>query len=86
MKLHQTTLRDAYTIELERRGDERGFFARVFCEDEFSQAGLVSKFVQLNDSLSAKKGTLRGMHYQLPPEVGGQARALRARRPVGCHS
>ena len=69
MKFHPTPLRDAYTIELERRGDDRGFFARVFCENEFSQAGLESKFVQVNDSLSAKKGTLRGMHYQLPPKA-----------------
>jgi dTDP-4-dehydrorhamnose 3,5-epimerase len=69
MKFHPTPLRDAYTIDLERRGDDRGFFARVFCENEFSQAGLESKFVQVNESLSAKKGTLRGMHYQLPPKA-----------------
>ena len=69
MKFHPTPLRGAYTIEIERRGDERGFFARVFCENEFAQAGLVAKFVQVNNSLSAKKGTLRGMHYQLPPKA-----------------
>ena len=69
MKFHPTPLRDAYTIDLERRGDDRGFFARVFCEKEFSQAGLEPKFVQVNKSLSAKKGTLRGMHYQLPPKA-----------------
>jgi dTDP-4-dehydrorhamnose 3,5-epimerase len=67
MKFHPTPLKDAYTIELERRGDDRGFFARVFCENEFSQAKLTPKFVQVNNSLSAKKGTLRGLHYQLPP-------------------
>jgi dTDP-4-dehydrorhamnose 3,5-epimerase len=69
MKFHSTPLPDAHTVELERRGDDRGFFARVFCEKEFFHMGLVSKFVQVNNSLSAKKGTLRGMHYQLPPKA-----------------
>ena len=66
MKFHATSLKGAYTIEPERRGDDRGFFARLFCVNEFDQAGLVRTFVQVNNSLSAKKGTLRGMHYQLP--------------------
>jgi dTDP-4-dehydrorhamnose 3,5-epimerase len=69
MKFHVTPLVGAYTIELEKRGDRRGFFARLFCESEFSKAGLAAKFVQVNNSLSAKKGTLRGMHYQLPPRA-----------------
>ena len=67
MKFHSATLAGAHTIELEKRGDERGFFARFFCEKEFAQQGLEKRFVQINNSLSAKKGTLRGMHYQLPP-------------------
>jgi dTDP-4-dehydrorhamnose 3,5-epimerase len=67
VKFHPTPLKDAYVIEIERRGDERGFFARFFCQDEFSRAGLVSQFVQANNSLSAKAGTLRGLHYQLAP-------------------
>lgn len=67
MLFHPTPLAGAFTIELEKRGDERGFFARFFCEREFSQAGLVSHFVQVNNSLTAKKGTLRGLHYQLAP-------------------
>lgn len=54
-------------IDLEKRGDERGFFARVFCEKEFAQHGLATHFVQVNNSTSAQKGTLRGMHYQLAP-------------------
>jgi len=66
MKFHLTPLKDAYAIELERRGDDRGFFARLFCVNEFDQRGLVSTFVQVNNSLSPKKGTLRGLHYQLP--------------------
>jgi len=58
-----------YVIELERRGDERGFFARVFDDLEFESRGLVTHFVNVNDSLSADRGTLRGMHYQLPPQA-----------------
>jgi len=67
MKFHATPLKDAYTIELEKRGDDRGFFARFFCENEFGAQGLATRFVQVNNSLSAKKGTLRGLHYQLAP-------------------
>jgi dTDP-4-dehydrorhamnose 3,5-epimerase len=65
MLFHQVPLEGARLIELERRGDDRGFFARFFCEREFEKDGLVTRFVQVNNSLSAKKGTLRGMHYQL---------------------
>lgn len=67
MKFHSTSLADAYTIEIEKLGDERGFFARMFCEKEFGDAGLETRFVQVNSSLSAKKGTLRGLHFQLAP-------------------
>jgi dTDP-4-dehydrorhamnose 3,5-epimerase len=67
MIIHDTPLSGAHLIELERRGDDRGFFARLFCEREFGNAGLETRFVQINNSLSAKKGTLRGLHYQLPP-------------------
>jgi dTDP-4-dehydrorhamnose 3,5-epimerase len=69
MKFVPSPLHGACTIELEKRGDDRGFFARMFCHDEFEQAGLVSNFVQVNNSLSAKKGTLRGLHYQLTPRA-----------------
>src|SRR5262245_32393801 len=65
----QTPLRGAYLIDLEKKGDERGFFARAFCELEFNQEDLVGQFCQVNNSLSAQKGTLRGMHYQLPPKA-----------------
>ena len=67
MKFHKTPLDGAYLIELEKRGDDRGFFARFFCENEFGAAGLETRFVQINNSLTAAKGTLRGLHYQLPP-------------------
>jgi len=65
MKFHQTPLEDARVVEPERRGDERGFFARLFCEREFAAAGLETRFVQANNSFSASAGTLRGLHYQL---------------------
>jgi len=64
-----TPLAGAYLIDLEKKGDDRGFFARAFCENEFRQHDLVSHFCQVNNSLSAHKGTLRGMHYQLPPKA-----------------
>jgi dTDP-4-dehydrorhamnose 3,5-epimerase len=63
----KTPLEGAYLIELDKRGDERGFFARLFCENEFEAAGLETRFVQINNSLTVKKGALRGLHYQLPP-------------------
>ena len=65
MKFHATPLNDARVIELERRGDDRGFFARVYCEREFGAAGCETRFVNINNSLSTARGTLRGMHYQL---------------------
>jgi dTDP-4-dehydrorhamnose 3,5-epimerase len=65
----ETPLQGAYLIDLEKRGDERGFFARAFCAREFADHGLVTQIVQANNSLSARKGTLRGMHYQLAPKA-----------------
>jgi dTDP-4-dehydrorhamnose 3,5-epimerase len=65
----QTPLPGAFLIDLEKRGDDRGFFARVVCEREFAQHGLVTHFCQVNNSNSAQKGTLRGMHYQLMPKA-----------------
>ena len=56
MKFHSTPLLGAYTIELEKRGDDRGFFARLFCEKEFEAAHLPMSVVQINNSLSAKAG------------------------------
>jgi dTDP-4-dehydrorhamnose 3,5-epimerase len=65
----ETKLKGAYVIELERREDERGFFARFYCEREYDAHGLSTHFVQINNSLAVHKGTLRGMHYQLPPKA-----------------
>ena len=64
-----TPLAGAYLIDLEKKGDDRGFFARTFCEHELQQHGLVSRFCQVNNSLSATKATLRGLHYQLAPKA-----------------
>ena len=69
MKFTETKLKDAYVIELEKYGDERGFFARAFCKKEYEEVGLRNEIVQINDSLSKDKGTLRGMHYQLAPKA-----------------
>jgi dTDP-4-dehydrorhamnose 3,5-epimerase len=68
MKFHKTPLEDAYVIEMEQKQDERGFFARSFCAEEYKAADLsASEFLQINNSFNKKAGTLRGMHYQLPP-------------------
>jgi dTDP-4-dehydrorhamnose 3,5-epimerase len=60
-------LQGAYLVEIEPRADERGFFARTFCEDEFAAAGLVSRFPQASVSYNARRGTVRGMHFQAAP-------------------
>jgi len=65
MIFNETPVSGAYVIDLEKKGDERGFFARAFCVNEFREHGLVTEFVQINNSLSATEATLRGMHYQL---------------------
>jgi len=57
----------AFAIDLEPRGDERGFFARAFCQKEFAAHGLATEMVQANVSQNVSKGTLRGMHYQRAP-------------------
>lgn len=69
MIFSSTPLAGAFLVDLEKKGDDRGFFARVFCEDEFAKHGLSGRFCQVNNSLSAQKGTLRGMHYQLSPRA-----------------
>jgi dTDP-4-dehydrorhamnose 3,5-epimerase len=69
MKFIKTYLEGAYIIELDKRGDERGFFARAFCVNEFDDNNLDKNIVQINNSLSKNKGTLRGMHYQLSPKA-----------------
>jgi dTDP-4-dehydrorhamnose 3,5-epimerase len=60
-------LQGAHVIELEPRQDERGFFARGFCVNEFKQHGLKTEIVQANLSHNVRRGTVRGMHYQRAP-------------------
>lgn len=67
MKFTETKLKGAFIVELEKRQDDRGFFARAFCEKEFAAQGLKTRIAQANVSLNHKKGTLRGMHFQLKP-------------------
>ena len=69
MKFITTSLAGVHLVELDRREDSRGFLARMFCEAEFAQAGLENRFVQMNNSASCHKGTLRGLHFQTPPHA-----------------
>jgi dTDP-4-dehydrorhamnose 3,5-epimerase len=63
----ETKLPGAFVIELEKHADQRGFFARTFCQQEFEAHGLNSRVAQCNVSFNKCKGTLRGMHFQAPP-------------------
>ena len=72
MKFHETPIAGLVLVELEKRGDDRGYFARTFCVEEFAAAGLDTTVVQGNVSLTAQAGTVRGMHYQLPPSSEGK--------------
>lgn len=69
MRFTETALHGAFTIDPERREDARGWFARVYCAREFEAHGLPTHLVQTNQSLTRRKGTLRGMHYQLAPHA-----------------
>ena len=62
-------LAGAFVIDPERFEDERGFFARTFCEKEFAERGLDPRVSQANVSYNTRRGTLRGMHYQRPPHA-----------------
>ncbi len=75
MIFHETTLQDARLIDIEARADERGMFARTMCRDEFAAHGIDVTFIQQNMSISARKGTLRGMHMQVEPF--GEAKFIR---------
>ena len=63
----ETELKGAYIIDIKKLEDERGFFGRSFCRREMEEHGLNGNIVQTNTSLSLKKGTLRGMHFQIEP-------------------
>jgi len=67
MIFNHTTLNDAFLIDIEKKEDSRGFFARAWDIKEFQQNGLNTNLMQCNISRSKKKGTIRGMHYQKYP-------------------
>ena len=67
MKFTPTRLHGLYIIDLHPVSDTRGWFARTYCKNEFAAIGHTKEWVQLNHSFTNKKGTIRGMHYQLPP-------------------
>lgn len=67
MRFEQSPLPGAFVVDLDRKDDERGFFARTFCRDEFAEHGLVADYPQSSVSFNKRKGTLRGMHFQKKP-------------------
>lgn len=67
MIFNENALKGSYTIELNPFVDERGWFARTFCKNEFKKIGHQKEWVQLNHSFTQKAGVIRGMHYQLSP-------------------
>src|ERR1700675_1019109 len=67
MTFHETKVSGAFEIRLELKADDRGFFARSWCQKEFEDRGLDPNLVQCSISFSTHKGTLRGMHYQAAP-------------------
>jgi dTDP-4-dehydrorhamnose 3,5-epimerase len=75
MEFQSTRFPDAYLVRLEAARDNRGFFARTFCVEEFAARGLETHYPQHSISFSARKGTLRGMHYQRDPH--GEAKLVR---------
>jgi len=75
MIFNETLLKGAFIIDLEKREDERGFFARSWCQHEFKDHGLNPSLAQCNVSFNTRKGTLRGMHFQVKPDE--EARSVR---------
>jgi dTDP-4-dehydrorhamnose 3,5-epimerase len=74
----ETKLKGAFILDLERRWDDRGFFARSFCQKEFAEHGLKPVIAQSNIAFNKIKGTLRGMHFQYPPHA--ETKVVRATR------
>ena len=67
MKFSQARLPGVWVIDLERRTDERGFFARTYCDEEFAAHGLNTRWPQANTSFTRRRGFIRGMHFQAEP-------------------
>ncbi|MDR2754396.1 MAG: dTDP-4-dehydrorhamnose 3,5-epimerase [Planctomycetaceae bacterium] len=68
MKFSELKLQGTYKIDLEPHGDERGWFARLFCANELKEIGLTKPIVNINLSYTQQKGTIRGLHFQYPPD------------------
>jgi dTDP-4-dehydrorhamnose 3,5-epimerase len=69
LKFIETQVDGAFIIEPERRADERGYFARLWCAEELAARGLVNSVAQINTGVSPRRGTLRGLHYQESPHA-----------------
>src|SRR5688500_17780012 len=69
MIFHETPIAGAYVLELERKQDHRGFFARIWCASELAEKGLKAEIVQSNVGFSTRKGTLQGLHFQVAPHT-----------------
>lgn len=78
MRFNESPLRGAFLLELERKEDARGYFARTFCTDEFGAHGLNPRIVQSSVSFNRRRGTLRGMHWQDAPKQ--EAKVIRCTR------
>ena len=78
MQFTETRLRGAWIIDIEPRSDNRGFFARAFCQREFEEHGLKPTIAQAHIAYNARRGTLRGMHFQFPPYA--ETKLVRATR------
>jgi len=69
MNIHTTSIEGLYCLEATPFCDSRGSFARIFCKNEFEEMGISMPIAQMNISMTHKKGTVRGMHYQFPPHA-----------------
>jgi dTDP-4-dehydrorhamnose 3,5-epimerase len=78
MKFHETVMAGVYVIEQTPMRDDRGLFVRTFCAETFRSRGLADVFVQTNHTVTARRGTIRGLHYQRPP--AGEAKLFRCVR------
>ena len=72
MRFTASEVGDTVIVDIEEHVDGRGLFARTFCENEFAAAGLPTRFVQSSVSFNTRRGTLRGLHYQVPPKAEGK--------------
>ncbi len=78
MEFKETHLKGAFIVDIRKIEDDRGYFGRAYCRKEFMDHGLMSEMVQTNVSLNKRKGTLRGFHYQTPPNE--EAKLVRCTR------